>query len=61
MRVWPLHLLIGAIWQVTYALSLSSSSGSQFPLTLATGWRRFFLWLEESLPEPAAPSEQMLR
>ena len=31
------------------------------PLTLATGWRRFFLWLEESLPEPAAPSEQMLR
>ena len=45
----------------TYALSLASSSGSQFPFTLATGWRRFFLWLEESLPEPAAPSEQRLR
>ena len=31
------------------------------PLTLATGWRRFFLWLEQSLPEPAAPSEHRLR
>lgn len=46
--------------QNTYCLSLSSSSASQLPFTLATGCRLFFL-PDPHLPEPPPPVEERLR